>query len=47
MKRVTFNQQFGTKATNDSEYSDSPQNLQISNQHSKEPEITNWSNSQV
>ena len=37
-KRVTFNQPFGTKSTNDSEYSDSSQNSQVSNQHSKEPE---------
>ena len=37
-KRVTFNQPFRTKATNDSEYSDSSQNSWILNQHSKEPE---------
>ena len=37
-KRVTFNQPFSTKATNDSEYSDSSQNLRVLNQHLKEPE---------
>ena len=37
-KRVTFNQPFRTKSTNDSEYSDSSQNLRVPNQHSKEPE---------
>ena len=37
-KRVTFNQPFGTKSANDSEYSDSSRNSQIPNQHSKEPE---------
>ena len=37
-KRVTFNQPFRTKATNDSKYSDSSRNSRIPNQHSKEPE---------
>ena len=37
-KRVTFNQPFGTKTTNDSEYSDSSGNSRIPNQHLKEPE---------
>ena len=37
-KRVTFNQQFGTKSANDSEYSDSLQNSRVLNQDSKEPE---------
>ena len=37
-KRVTFSQPFGTKAANDSEYSDSSQILQVPNQHLKEPE---------
>ena len=37
-KRVTFNQPFGTKTTNDSEYSDSSRNSRVSNQHLKEPE---------
>ena len=37
-KRVTFNQPFGTKSANDSEYSDSSQNSRVPNQHSKEPE---------
>ena len=37
-KRVTFNQSFGTKAANDSEYSDSSRNLRVTNQHLKEPE---------
>ena len=37
-KRVTFNQPFGTKATNESEYSNSSRNLWILNQHLKEPE---------
>ena len=37
-KRVTFNQSFGTKAANDSEYSDSSRNSRVPNQHLKEPE---------
>ena len=37
-KRVTFNQPFGTKSTNNSEYSDSSRNSRVLNQHSKEPE---------
>ena len=37
-KTVTFNQPFGTKAANDSEYSDSSQNSRVPNQHSKESE---------
>ena len=37
-ERVTFNQPFGTKTKNDSEYRDSSQNSRIPNQHSKEPE---------
>ena len=37
-KRVTFNQSFGTKSTNDSEYSDSSRNSRVPNQHSKESE---------
>ena len=37
-KRVTFNQPFGTKSANDSEYSDSSRNSRVPNQHSKEPE---------
>ena len=37
-KRVTFNQQFGTKPTNDNEYNDSSRNSRVPNQHSKEPE---------
>ena len=37
-KRVTFNQPFRTKSTNDSEYNDSSRNSQVPNQHSKEPE---------
>ena len=37
-KRVTFNQPFGTKSANDSEYSDSSQNSRVPNQHLKEPE---------
>ena len=37
-KRVTFNQPFVTKATNDSEYSISSRNSRIPNQPSKEPE---------
>ena len=37
-KRVTFNQPFGTKSANNSEYSDSSRNLRLPNQHSKEPE---------
>ena len=37
-KRVTFNQQFGTKPANDSEYSNSSRNSRVPNQHSKEPE---------
>ena len=37
-KRVTFNQPFGTKNANDSEYRDSSRNSQVPNQHSKEPE---------
>ena len=37
-KRVTFNQPFGTKSANDSEYSNSSRNSCVPNQHSKEPE---------
>ena len=37
-KRVTFNQPFGTKSANDSEYSDSSRNSQVLNQHLSEPE---------
>ena len=38
MKKVTFNQPFGTKTTQDSEYSDSSWNLWVPNQTSREPE---------
>ena len=41
-KRVTFNQPFGTKSANDSEYSDSSQNSWVPNQHSKESENDKW-----
>ena len=37
-KGVTFNQPFGTKPANSSEYSDSSRNSRVPNQHSKEPE---------
>ena len=37
-KRVTFNQPSGMKTANNSEYSDSSQNSQVLNYHSKEPE---------
>ena len=37
-KKVTFNQLFGTKNANDSEYSDSSRNSRVPNHHSKEPE---------
>ena len=37
-KRVTFNQPFGTKSANNSEYSDSSQNSRVLNQYLKEPE---------
>ena len=37
-KRVTFNQPFGTKTANNSEYSESSRNSQVQNHHSKEPE---------
>ena len=37
-KRVTVNKPFGTKNANDSKYSDSSRNLQVPNQHLKEPE---------
>ena len=37
-KRVTFNQQSGTRTANNIEYSDSSQNLRVSNNYSKEPE---------
>ena len=37
-KRVTFNQPFGTKTANNSEYTNSSRNLWVLNQHSKEPE---------
>ena len=35
---MTFNQPFGTKSANDSEYRDSSQNLWVPNQHSRKPE---------
>ena len=37
-KRVTFNQTFGTKSANNSEYSDSSRDSRVPNQHLKEPE---------
>ena len=37
-KRVTFSQSFGTKAANNSKYSDSSRNSRVPNQHLKEPE---------
>ena len=37
-KRVTFNQPSGMRTANNSEYSDSSQNLRVPNHHSKEPE---------
>ena len=37
-KRVTFNQQSGTRTANNIEYSDSSRNLCVSNNYSKEPE---------
>ena len=37
-KKVTFNQPFGTKTANDSEYSDSSRNSRVPNQYSNEPE---------
>ena len=37
-KGVTFNQPFGTKPANSSEYSDSSQNSRVPNQQSKEPD---------
>ena len=37
-KRVTFNQTFGTKSANNSEYSDSSRDSWVPNQHLKEPE---------
>ena len=37
-KGVTFNQPFGTKPANSSEYSDSSQNLRVPNQQSKKPD---------
>ena len=37
-KRVTFNQPFGTKSANNSEFSDSSRDSWVPNQHLKEPE---------
>ena len=37
-KRVTFNQQSGTRTANNSDYSKSSRNLRVPNHHSKEPE---------
>ena len=37
-KKVTFNQLFGTKTTQDSEYNDSSRNLRVPNQTAIEPE---------
>ena len=37
-KKVTFNQLSGTRTANNSQYSDSSQNLRVRNNYSKEPE---------
>ena len=37
-KKVTFNQPFGTRTPNNSEYSDSSRNSWVTNHHPKEPE---------
>ena len=37
-KKVTFNQPYGTRTANNSEYSDSSRNLRVPNNYSKEHE---------